>query len=545
MADREETLGTGEAYGTGLTAGQYPHPPRRGTGSTVSSDKYGPMPPGFYTLPIHGNCPRCHHHHKAARIRVRITADSTQASHIYCERCDQRWLTLNGINSTRISLLSTQSTELDSLEKDFRRTLVSMVKSVTAIASPTLANIPESSSKLPSREHSLRRTKTYRSLDHAQDALAAVPGKGLFLPATHTSGRKSPKSRGPSFRTIIIEDPKNIKTMYRLIKQKFKERFPSLANFRRKPRVKSQKEASMATKGQGKLPMERGNENESPYVFDSKNSNEEQSACVKEHSDQRPESGKCTCALRATERLERFDTEKIKRMDSFERSAWVRQQVSASKCCCRDSCLCTSPPRLVDRGTQVEPVQLSPIFLPELHHRRSYPELSFLGSHFEIPIGIANPHPETLSIATRTSQVDTVVESIPATSAPRGSLLSIGQNPRHPPRSSRPLSIRSNSPQSWLYLRQQALTSQSSIDTMATGAAVRNFHETWRSGTERYSNASLAATIFGHPDSPNHLARTSLSMPGPTDSSSNMQTFTQPPTPHLNGYSTSDERNRT
>ena len=81
--------------------------PRRDSASTTSSS----ISPGYYTLPIHGNCPRCHHRHRAANIR--ISRDSGRVSRVNCEKCGGRWLSFGGPNATSISLLSSQTIDID------------------------------------------------------------------------------------------------------------------------------------------------------------------------------------------------------------------------------------------------------------------------------------------------------------------------------------------------------------------------------------------------------------------------------------------------
>ncbi|KAF2642112.1 hypothetical protein P280DRAFT_293612 [Massarina eburnea CBS 473.64] len=130
---------------------------RRDTVSTVSSEKHSPMPTGVWSLTLHGNCSRCHHHHKSAVVQFKIFDNPSEGSDVHCEHCKHKWLTIGGINTTQISLLSTRTTAVGSEEIDLRYRLNSIIRSATAIASPVaLASVPEVLPNLPSRGHSQR-----------------------------------------------------------------------------------------------------------------------------------------------------------------------------------------------------------------------------------------------------------------------------------------------------------------------------------------------------------------------------------------------------
>ncbi|KAF2008982.1 hypothetical protein BU24DRAFT_415341 [Aaosphaeria arxii CBS 175.79] len=132
----------------------------RASSSTSNSSLYGAIPPGFYKIPIHGSCPRCHHRHEATEIKIKITSGYAQASHINCENCNEQWMALGGANATCISLLSEATNEPDQVDTDYRRALINMVRSMSAIASPVLSNVPESPLEAPSRNSSVRSPNT-------------------------------------------------------------------------------------------------------------------------------------------------------------------------------------------------------------------------------------------------------------------------------------------------------------------------------------------------------------------------------------------------
>lgn len=124
-----------------------------GTQDTTPQDElYKPLPPGCWTVPFHGNCPRCHHYHRAAQIQVKVTEDPSQVSHVRCEKCQEKWAAFGGVNTTRISLLSTATTEPDNLNRQVRYSLIQIVEMaveakaslepVTELSSPALSRQP-------------------------------------------------------------------------------------------------------------------------------------------------------------------------------------------------------------------------------------------------------------------------------------------------------------------------------------------------------------------------------------------------------------------
>ncbi|KAH7406766.1 hypothetical protein DE146DRAFT_648372 [Phaeosphaeria sp. MPI-PUGE-AT-0046c] len=116
-----------------------------GTQDTIPpSEHYKPLPQGCWILEFHGNCPRCRHHHRAAEVQVKVTEDPGQVSYVRCEKCQEKWAAFGGRNTTRISLLSTTTTEPDNMDRAFRYSLVQIVK--VAVAKASLGTLPESSS---------------------------------------------------------------------------------------------------------------------------------------------------------------------------------------------------------------------------------------------------------------------------------------------------------------------------------------------------------------------------------------------------------------
>ena len=120
-------------------------PIRQDTRASIDSIICTPLVPGFYKIPFHGNCPRCHHRHVAAEVKVEVTPGYTKPSYVRCENCKEKWVALGGRNSTCISLLSTLTVEPDPMENDARRAIINMVRSISSVASPVLNTVPEGS----------------------------------------------------------------------------------------------------------------------------------------------------------------------------------------------------------------------------------------------------------------------------------------------------------------------------------------------------------------------------------------------------------------
>lgn len=130
LASRPTILSRGSTHQAQLT--------RSNTSSSEGS--YEPLPQGRWILGLHGNCPKCHHHHKAVQVKVKVNHDANQVNHVHCERCKAKWAAFGGQNTTRISLLSSLTEEPDGMDEQVRYSLIEMVRSATTIA---LGAIPE------------------------------------------------------------------------------------------------------------------------------------------------------------------------------------------------------------------------------------------------------------------------------------------------------------------------------------------------------------------------------------------------------------------
>lgn len=114
---------------------------------------YKPLPVGCWTIPFHGNCPRCHHYHRAVEVQIKVTDNPGQVSYVHCEHCEDKWAAFGGRNSTKVSLLSTGTAEPDSIEEGVRYSLIDIVKMATERA--RLGALNESQSPTAFRQPSI------------------------------------------------------------------------------------------------------------------------------------------------------------------------------------------------------------------------------------------------------------------------------------------------------------------------------------------------------------------------------------------------------
>jgi DNA-directed RNA polymerase subunit M/transcription elongation factor TFIIS len=200
------------------------------TSLSQSHDKYEPLPPGCWTLDFHGNCPRCHHYHKALQIQIKVTPDASQVSYVRCERCQDRWAAFGGRNSTRISLLSTTTIEPDSVERGVRYSLVEIVKLAQRTAA--LGTLPEASSPVLPHQPSVS-AHTDASLSLATSSLdiaATAPDAQDVTSAAPVRNRYSLKST-PFYSTehaIAPESHSSTRRLLTKLKVKITARFPML-----------------------------------------------------------------------------------------------------------------------------------------------------------------------------------------------------------------------------------------------------------------------------------------------------------------------------
>lgn len=458
-------------------------PRRRDTMSTVSSDKVPSLPTGSWPLTIHGNCSRCGHYHKAAIIQIHVIEGICEASHVICERCGQKWLTIGGTNNTQISLLSTITTDLDYDELNFRYTLFSMVRSTTSVALPTvLSNVPEDPSPTPSRSSSGRhRGYPQESVDpHSGDtSYKNNPTPTFEHEATTKKSYVDPiMGKGPSSKRTRSRGP-----MFNNIKRKFKSSIGILRRVhlkgagRPEKKVKSDMDSIDRTideHRQSQPPLGSSEDSVSEI-------NEVEESC---RDSENAHQDRGTAATQAIQNLKSFDKEVIRNMTPQQRKDWIREQITTFNRRATCDCGCK---RRYSSPSPNEPSNIREYEVSPTASSFQRAALDQMGSQFDAIPGAFFTHTGPLTIsATRISEAVTAVDNQSAASTPRHSRLDFVQQAHHS-RSPRPASLL-HSRNSWQPSRNSRVQ-RNSLDSVLVGSTVRS---SWR-GPARLSNVSLVA----------------------------------------------------
>lgn len=485
---------------------------RRDTASSAGSDQYNPMPAGHWEFDFHGSCPRCRHQHDAVKMKVDISPDPTRVSRVRCKKCEEPLVAFGGRNCTRISLQSANSTEPDPAERQVRNALINMVKSATTIASPTLAGIPEISSSDASREYTTPSTSRNRPRP------STIPERVTFHVAAIQDSRQAPnaaKSLPTTESTTSTADGDALERSPS-VRRRFIAR---LSLLRRAPMrqhldilrgsdipVRSMEQHLITIPRIGILP---------DPVPDPPNQNSRgdnipvQSIVpvqVQGSTTERP-----TLNPEAAEFIARFQNDSLTTMSEQERVAWVRSNLTAFYSH-------RTNVGTAYEGTQANPHELPPPHVPNI--RQNYPpSLDFfglgshpgLGSHHGIFDGLwasdlANHPgpPSSSSTSKRTSEASTAVEDDRVASNPPTSLTEFLQRGRRGSGSPRPLSVHSTL-RSWQQLRQSPAEARYSLDSTATGVALRNNSISGARNSNRWSGGSILGLT--------HLSMSQTSLP--------------------------------
>jgi DNA-directed RNA polymerase subunit M/transcription elongation factor TFIIS len=226
-----------------------PKPTQSDTSSSQSHDQYEPIPNGRWTLTFHGNCPKCHHYNKALQVQIEVTPDASQVSYVRCERCRDKWAAFGGSNSTRISLLSTTTTEPDSVERGVRYSLVEIVK--LAQEKAYLETLPETPNHV---------VPQYPSIHAPTDAnpRTASPSLGLSAAvsdAKHVISAEAVRNEPSPCSTIAPKRRGSTHRLFLKLKLKITARFPVLSKAGRKQIVLSHEQSHMTTRQFEKSPV--------------------------------------------------------------------------------------------------------------------------------------------------------------------------------------------------------------------------------------------------------------------------------------------------
>ncbi|KAF2119843.1 hypothetical protein BDV96DRAFT_595464 [Lophiotrema nucula] len=562
--------GAGTPQGSPAAPG---HLTRINTGSSDSSSLYAPLPPGRYTLPIHGSCPRCHHLHQAATVKIRVSASSNKKNKVNCERCGASWLALGGGNSTTISLLSQESADPDPIEVNVRNALINMVRSATFIASPTaLADVPESLSRVQSHAPSVHSPMdspvVEKHQSHSAEPKSTPPPSfdaKLALPIDEEATAANSPNGSTRFASHPVKGENKTKRLATQLK-KLRERFPFLRSFRFGG-WKLGRKSKMSEKQRGKLPIIRTLGSLSKIPDDSGShvatsvpniggvlGPDEEAPETRRYEDQ-------TAKAASVAQLDHtFDfnitKEELKQMSREDRIEWVRKQFSAlkPKCNCSDDCDCrhssTSAVSTSDDDgntlPQLNPTRASIITLPThpVGRRRSINEffIGTLGIGARFDSQSVGPVEYAQSVAsTNTSQAATLWEGMTATSGPSPMYLGVVHHHRHRSPSPRPRSVPPGSP---IFPRHgRAHMDQDGVDRRWSGdsfTAVGSVAGIGRQGMDTRSIASPQRTLTAGPHRPpSSLVHFQLPPRDSADGDASHESA-----PRINDHRTSNESNR-
>ena len=457
------------------------HPPtRRDTQSSTTSNRSLPpfIPPGFYSLHLHGNCPRCHHHHKAATVKVRISGDLSHISPINCEKCGSPWLGMGGGNATSLSLLSTQTIDLDPVDTNFRSTLIEMVLSLTA----ALASVPETESGGASRDHSVRSNNSRGHDGHPKFSDGEKRGAHKHTRST------TPESKPPKTGTTVS---KGRFSFFFQLGSRLGERFPIMKKLQPQRLSRFAKKPKMTAKGRGKLPVVQPSNTDLQRVPSRNKSNTAAPNNVTPESMGDDQDGSYSRAAIEAANLFEQNKEKLRVMSREQRAEWIREQLSDYACRCTRNCHCKRASKRTDVSDQ--PQQSAPpvpqIPSQYLSQQRRSSELFGVGGYFE-GSGYVHParaHRLSIESTTRLSQAATMVsgDSVTVTSRPSmPHLLAPSSQTRPGSGSPRLRSLTVGPPTSRLreQLEQDADRRRSSIDSLETSRAVRSIPVTSQQG---------------------------------------------------------------
>ncbi|KAF1829507.1 hypothetical protein BDW02DRAFT_146588 [Decorospora gaudefroyi] len=453
---------------------------RQDTASSAGSHQYLPMPPGHWLLDFHGSCPRCHHQHNAVKIKVDVSHDTRKVCRIRCEGCRQNWFAFGGRNSTRISLLSTVTTDVDLVEKEVRSALISMAKSATAIASPILSDIPETSSHDRFQEH--------HGPSSADGGLRPAPGPSVLTPkrvSFHIPATIAGQESRPDSSTT----------------QTTRARLPMLRSSSIKRWFGFSKKPSMSAKAMGKRPVQTpGPPIDSLLDSDTEGALPVRETNVSSQADVLNDlSGK---SKEAIDFITGLKDDPLHTMDEKALTTWMRNKLTEFKSRSSHSFAANSI-------TQTTRAELSEVPYPPPARRSSLDGLD-LGSHlgyFDRWWEWPNAHirrPQSINISDRTSEALTMVNDGGA--YPSGIRNSLHEFVHHRERrgsgSPRPPSVH-RPRRSWQQSHPEA---RFSLDTTVWGGQMAGPSMTRGGPSNRWSRASLVG-VNGM------MSRTSLPMP--------------------------------
>jgi hypothetical protein len=480
---------------------------RRDTASSSGSGPYEPVPTGRWLLDFHGSCPRCHHQHNAVQIKINVSKDASKVSRIRCEECKEDWVAFGGRNTTRISLLSTTTIKPDPVEKEVRQTLINMVKAATAIASPFLAGIPETTSSDAPGHPTVQRSSDTRI--QPLSPLANTARVSFQVPIRHKQPDRPVSSTKPA------PDDSNDDSLQRSASALKRKVTAGISSFFRRASLEQKRGMSQSSPATKKIARDRPGEvispeeipataEPAPVLLTSMEGHTSQGILLEQVD---ATSNVPSRRVEANDFIAGLGSDPVSAMNEAERIGWARKKLTEFKAG-RNIVAPLAPPSMVDSSTQVFINELPPVSYLRPWQRRSL-EFLGLGSHLgyfdRFRASDLSLRTRPVSIAERTSEAATFVNdgSTTVAASVRNSWPRFLQSDLGGSGSPRPLSVQQ--------LRQPRADARNSLDSTATAAALRSSSNTRGGNINRWSRGSMGLSSlvgFG-----GMMSRTSIHLP--------------------------------
>lgn len=458
---------------------------------TSSSTGSALRPPhGNWALNISGVCSKCNHYNSSLQVHVRISDDSTQSGDIYCKRCRGLWEVFGKNNATRLSLLSAISMEPDPIEAEFRGTLVQMIRSTmpVAVLSATLTVIPESAG--PSRGTSVRSAARSDPQNPAATVINDTPPTADETEDghKHSNNRKRIKLSKHTWgkgRKILIRVQHKAKAGFSRLQgfpfglgRWFSKESPEYGSHQQEPTRPSSRVSPTMVVTPSLPEEEPQTQAEADTTFDATALD----VCASS-----------TTTVDALAALKALNPQALQALPPQQRIAWGRQQLTHFKACHTAT---TATPATIHSESLTDRTEILPTVDYPPFRRHSVHSLAYVGHAFDTrdnwSIYRDSSRPFSIS-ETNLSDTDTLVDGVSVSSSPRHILIeSLHRNPRRS-LSPRPLSMQS-AIQDWAHVRRNRAEARRSIDSTATGGAVRSI-----TAHNRLSRTSMhrASSVYG------------------------------------------------
>lgn len=411
---------------------------RHDSTSSDGSHKYSPLKPGRWIVNVHGNCPKCRHHHSAVEVKVKVPrhGEASHVSNIHCEKCNEKWVAFGARNATEISLLSAVTIEPDPLEREVRYRLIDIVRAATAVAS--LGSIPELAAHDPSRRPSARSPigDVPQVVDQSPNWTPPLAWANDALTQDLEQHRPYPEqtSPAPSGNTIVVKHRNSVRRLMSRIRTRMRNSMHLLhrdnSDSLRVANTSNQQE--MSARQFDKSPVR-----DAPVAGPMLDTGTKMDPCA--HVDKRHFFETVKRNAEVDDFIEGLDTTGLGSVSGHERSSWMRKTFTAFKARKKSS-------RFQLVMSEIVNVYNDP---PRFYHctaAHRLDDLQYAGTHTEGVVGIESNNARwwrrSMSISERGSEVLTAHDDITVASCPqcsrRGSLQQEGGGSRQQRRLSLP-----------------------------------------------------------------------------------------------------------